>query len=47
MGCRNVADDTKLFRKKDIGDKQKLQGDIEKLVRWFEKMADVIHFLEI
>ena len=29
------ADDTKLFRKtKEIGDKQKLQDDIDKLVRW-------------
>ena len=32
------ADDTKLFRKtKEIGDKQKLQYDIDKLVRWSEK----------
>ena len=32
------ADDTKLFRKtKEIGDKQKLQDDIDKLVRWSEK----------
>ena len=32
------ADDTKLFRKtKEIGDKQKLQDAIEKLVRWSEK----------
>ena len=32
------ADDTKLFRKtKKIGDKQKLQDDIDKLVRWSEK----------
>ena len=31
------ADDTKLFRKtKGIGDKQKLQDDIDKLVRWSE-----------
>ena len=31
------ADDTKLFRKtKQIGDKQKLQDDIDKLVRWFD-----------
>ena len=30
--------DTKLFRKtKEIGDKQKLQDDIDKLVRWSEK----------
>ena len=33
-----VADDTKLFRKvKEIGDKQKLQDDIDKLVKWSEK----------
>ena len=32
------ADDTKLFRKtKEIGDKQQLQDDIDKLVRWSEK----------
>ena len=32
------ADDTKLFRKtKEIGDKQKRQDDIDKLVRWSEK----------
>ena len=32
------ADDTKLFRKtKEIGDQQKLQDDIDKLVRWSEK----------
>ena len=32
------ADDTKLFRKtKEIEDKQKLQDDINKLVRWSEK----------
>ena len=32
------ADDTKLFRKtKEIGDKQKLQDGIDKLVRWSEK----------
>ena len=31
------ADDTKLLRKtKDVGDKQKLQEDIDKLVRWSE-----------
>ena len=32
------ADDTKRFRKtKEIGDKQKLQDDINKLVKWSEK----------
>ena len=32
------ADDTKLFRKtKEIGDKRKLQDDIDELVRWSEK----------
>ena len=42
------ADDTKLFRKtKVIGDKQNLQDDIDKLVRWSEKMADVIQFWEM
>ena len=31
------ADDTKLLKKtKEIGDKQKLQDDIDKLVRWSE-----------
>ena len=32
------ADDTKLFRKaKEIGDKHKLQDEIDKLVKWSEK----------
>ena len=32
------ADDTKLFRKtREIGDKQPLQDDIDKLVRWSDK----------
>ena len=32
------ADDTKLFRKtKEVGDKKKLQDDIDKLVKWSEK----------
>ena len=32
------ADETKMFRKtKEIGDKQKLQDDIDKLVRWSDK----------
>ena len=32
------SDDIKLFRKtKEIGDKQKLQDNIDKLVRWSEK----------
>ena len=32
------ADESKLFRKtKEIGDKQQLQDDIDKLVRWSEK----------
>ena len=31
------ADDTKLFRKvKEIGDKQNVQDDIDKLVKWSE-----------
>ena len=39
------ADDTKLFRKtKQIGDKQKLQDDIDKLVRWSEKWQMLFNF---
>ena len=39
------ADDTKLFRKtKEIGDKQKLQDDIDKLVRSFEKWQMLFSF---
>ena len=39
------ADDTKLFRKvKEIGDKQKLQDDIDKLVKWFEKWQMLFNF---
>ena len=37
--------DTKLFRKtKEIGDKQKLQDDIDKLVRWSEKWQTLFNF---
>ena len=39
------ADDTKLFRKtKEIGDKQKLQDDINKLVRPSEKWQMLFNF---
>ena len=39
------ADDTKLFRKvKEIGDKQNLQEDIDKLVKWSEKLQMLFHF---
>ena len=39
------ADDTKLLRKtKEIGDKQKLQDDIDKLVRWSEKWQMLFNF---
>ena len=39
------ADYTKLFRKvKEIGDKQNLQDDIDKLVRWSEKWQMLLHF---
>ena len=39
------ADDSKLFRKtKDIGDKQTLQDDIDKLVRWSEKWQMLFNF---
>ena len=39
------ADDTELFRKtKEMGDKQKLQDDIDKLVRWSEKWQMFFNF---
>ena len=39
------ADDTKLLRKtKEFGDKQKLQDDIDKLVRWSEKWQMLLNF---
>ena len=39
------ADDTKLFtRTKEIGDKQKLQDDIAKLVEWSEKWQMLFNF---
>ena len=39
------ADDTKLFTKtKEIGDKQKLQDYIDKLVRWSEKLQMLFNF---
>ncbi len=39
------ADDTKLFRKpKETGDKQKLQDDIDRLVRWSEKWQMLFNF---
>ena len=39
------ADDTKLFRKaKEIGDEQKLQDDIDKLVKWSEKLEMLFNF---
>ena len=31
------ADDTKVFRKVNTGDKQHLQNDLDRLVKWFEK----------
>ena len=41
------ADDTKLFRKtKEIGDKHKLQDDIDKLVRWSEKWQMLFNFVK-
>ena len=42
------ADDTKLFRKvKEIGDKQTLQDDIDKLVKWSEKWQMLFDFGEM
>ena len=39
------ADDTKLFRKsKEIGDKEKLQDDIYKLVKWSEQWQMLFNF---
>ena len=39
------ADDSKLFRKaKKIGDKQKWQDDIDKLVKWSEKWQMIFNF---
>ena len=39
------ADDTKLFRKaKEIGGTQKLQDDIDKLVKWSEKWRMLFNF---
>ena len=39
------ADDTKLFTKtREIGDKQKLQDDIDKLVKWSEKWQMLFNF---
>ena len=41
------ADDTKLFRKtKEIGDTQKLQDDIDKLVRWSEQWQMLFNFVK-
>ena len=40
-----LADDNKLFRKtKEIGHKQKLQDDIDRLVRWSEKWQMFFQF---
>ena len=39
------ADDTKLFRKvKEIGDKQNVQDDIDKLVKWSNKLQMLFNF---
>ena len=39
------ADDTKLFRKvREIGDKQKLQDDIDKFVKWSKKWQMLFNF---
>ena len=39
------ADDTKLFRKiKGNGDKQQLQDDIDKLIKWSEKWQMLFNF---
>ena len=39
------ADDTKVFRKVNTGgDKQDLQNDLEKLVKWYEKWQMLLNF---
>ena len=47
---RNVlkfADDTKVFRKVNIdGDKQHLQNDLDRLVKWSEKWQILLNFLK-
>ncbi len=47
VACKifKFADNNILFRKnKDIGDKKKLQDDIDKLVRWSEKWQMLFNF---
>ena len=42
------SDDTIFFRKVNTGgDKQHLQKDLDKLVKWSEKMTDAINFFFI
>ena len=42
------ADDTKVFRKvTNDTDKQSLQDDVDKLVKWSDRMANVITFWEV
>ena len=39
------AENTKVFRNvTNVTDKQSLQDDLDKLVKWSEKMANVIKF---
>ena len=41
------VDGTKLFRKaKEIGDKQKLQDDTDKLIKWSEKWQMLFNFVK-
>ena len=43
-----TADDTKVFRKVNTdGDKQHLQNDLDRLVKWSAEMADVFKFWEM
>ena len=45
---RKFANDTKVFRQvNNDGDKQHLQNDLDKIVKWSEKIADVIQFWEM
>ena len=44
-GVLKFADDTKVFRKvTNDTDKQSLEADLDKLVKWSEKWQMVLHF---
>ena len=46
--CNDTKLNSKVFRKVNTdGDKQHLQNDLDKLVKWSKKMTDVIKFGEM